>query len=111
MPGKIGQAELPPAALGYISLAPSDEQSAFQFLACSDDEFREAFDLARRIVGEILSGNFSPVERAPVSRLDPLAPIWGLGQRVQGSADEGRAAGSGESSLASSLGSVGGGEA
>ena len=73
--------------LGYINLAPHDEKSAFTFLECSDAQLVEAEALAAVVVGRILDGDFTPSQKAPIKKGDPLAAIWGLGLRT--AADEG----------------------
>jgi hypothetical protein len=95
-----GGIEVRPEGLGYIHLAPNDQKTGLAMLSCSDQEFDGAFETARRVVGEILAGNFAPAERAAVGVDDPLAPIWGLGLRGA-SSDEEIAVGSAEGASAS----------
>ena len=69
-------------SLGYVNLAPSAEKTGFLYLECDDAAFDVAEARARDVVASIRAGDFSPALRSPVQSNDPLAPIWGIGLRV-----------------------------
>ena len=72
------------AELGYLNLAPTAEKSKVSLLdgaRVTEELLDEAEALAQDIVRRVLAGDFTPSERIPVGPDDPLAPIWGLGQR------------------------------
>lgn len=70
--------------LGYLNLAPTAEKSAILMLEgprVTEQLLDAAEDLAEDIVRRVVAGELSPSERIPIRPDDPLAPIWGLGQR------------------------------
>ncbi len=75
--------------LGYVILAPHDEQSRFAFLECTDDEMDSAHERATEVVAAVMAGQFTPAKSVPVRSDDPLAQIWGVGLRGLDAQDDG----------------------